>query len=124
MPQASFPASASTFSTKLTRSQYLAAWGDYVGGDARAGKKPQLIRDDLTYPHPGDPRVAGHIVPRPLIPPHAEQPAPEQATYQDSYLSSRNLQTIDQLQAALMVEQRKRARLEAQLARVRLDGVL
>ncbi len=109
------------FMRKLTRSQYLKAWGDLIGN---ADVKPERLRlDDLTHAHPGDPRVACHVVARPLIPSHAMQPveACRDATHMDTdnFLSSRNLLKIEKLYAALAVEQASRSHLEEQLARVR-----
>ena len=106
---------------KLTRSQYLKAWGDLIGN---ADVKPERLRlDDLTHAHPGDPRVAGHVVARPLIPSHAMQPVEARdATHTDNFLSSRNLLKIEKLYAALAAEQASRSHLEEQLARVRGDA--
>lgn len=102
------------FMRKLTRSQYLKAWGDLIGN---ADVKPERLRlDDLTHAHPGDPRVACHVVARPLIPSHAMQPVEAR---DDNFLSSRNLLKIEKLYAALAVEQASRSHLEEQLARVR-----
>ena len=102
---------------KLTRSQYLKAWGDLIGN---ADVKPERLRlDDLTHAHPGDPRVACHVVARPLIPSHAMQPVEARdATHTDNFLSSRNLLKIEKLYAALAAEQASRSHLEEQLARV------
>ena len=106
---------------KLTRSQYLKAWGDLIGN---AEVKPERLKlDDLTHAHPGDPRVAGHVVARPLIPSHAMQPVEARdATHTDNFLSSRNLLKIEKLYAALAAEQASRSHLEEQLARVRGDA--
>ena len=113
------PADAgNAFHTKLTTSQYRQCWADHIAATKSpatqrksAGDRP--IRDDLTFAHRDDSSVAGHIVPRPLIPPHAEQP-PATAVV-DPFLSSRNMQKIEALQAALVAERSQRVRLEKEL---------
>ena len=94
----------------LTGAQYRQVWGDGQQAQPKAAAGiSRGILDDLTRPHPNDRTVAAFIVPRPLVPMHATQPT---ATSADPFLSSRNLRKIEDLQAALSIEMRKRKELE------------
>ena len=106
------PRAIHSIHTQLTASEYRACWGDnrpkQGEGDVQPGHWPagQPCEDQASY-----------IVPRAHIPPHAVQPV-ERGTTADPWLSSRNVQKMDKLQAMIDAERNKRKELEEQLARM------